>query len=108
MRRSVALVLMLLCAQVAWGEEGEIVGGLVDKMLLLDEGIVAYDEGNVIHIKREETEVNRFLAEKVKPEIEKGDKAMRGYAIDGDHTTAIAHYLKALVLIEEERLRRRK
>lgn len=63
-----------------------------------------------------QTEVDRFLTEKVQPEIEAGtnqlndsysdDSTLEGMKIQSQR--AIAHYLKALVLIEQEKLRRQK
>ena len=56
-------------------------------------------------------EVDRFLREQVQPELEAGQASIdsKGMGVDYLELTrqdAIAHYLKALVLIEQERLRR--
>ena len=50
-------------------------------------------------------EINGFLSDNVAPEIAKGNAAMPSGNYRKDEK-AIAHYLKALVLIEQEKLRR--
>lgn len=56
----------------------------------------------------EATDVDRFLSEQVQKEIEAGDNSMK--VNDGSFYDrcwkANGHYLKALVLIEQEKLRR--
>ena len=55
----------------------------------------------------EKESVDRFLSEKVQPEMEAGSDDMKvtpGMIINPE--AAIVHYLKALVLVEEERLKR--
>ena len=63
----------------------------------------AYEREIPIEIETE-SDVDRFLSEQVRLEIEAGDRELTGEEMSP--SWAIAHYLKALVLIEQERLRR--
>ena len=59
-----------------------------------------------VEVERESDRIERFLSSQVQPEIEAGDQEMRGKSYDVERSKSIAHYVKALVLIEQEKLRR--
>mgnify|MGYP001578728801 CR=1 FL=1 len=114
MRAVVAiLVLLLLCAPVAWAFD-EITIETHDGWMRC-----VKTKGKWVEVERFVDDVkgiDHFLAEKVQPEIEKGDVRLHEAKELELHWEAkqykvqlgIGNYLKALVLIEEERLRRGK
>lgn len=90
--RLLIFALILSLSQTAWAHEME---GLSHSHLENDLGIITpgFDK---------ESDTDRFLAEKVQPCIERMDERSHGAEV------AIAHYLRALVEIEMEKLRRGK
>ena len=113
LHRLVLFLSILLLTQGAWASEipqnEEVWGyGHLKEMA----------RANAEFDKAEQEKLDRFLDEKVQPEVEAGDTFLT--TADGrpswsapqmkmsESQTAIAHYLKALVEIEMERLRRGK
>ena len=103
MRQSLVLLLVLRLPGVAGAAEI-----ILDKDQSLEKWVVPSRE------EMHQIEVDRFLAEKVQPEIEAGERILKsdpGYATGSTTKGAIYseanyHLIKALVLLEQERLRR--
>lgn len=128
--RPLAFLLTLLLAQGAWADTSSDHATYDDPWPVATEEDVrvrGYKPGSRPGLPMELSEslpssyqTDRFLSTVVQPEIEDGDKYLRGYSEsvnpqtgvvsrnkqEVDSARAIAHYLKALVLLEEERLRR--
>ena len=88
MIKSIPLVLSLLLTQVAWAEDENEVPYNPEGTTITKENLVFTDTGH-------------FLTKKVKPWIEQGDYSPT-------HEAKIACYIRALVEIEQERLRKNK
>lgn len=136
MRPLALAVLLLLCGQgIGWAHDfrdeigHEIPHDITDKYVVQTGTYEKYSDGSftleptitimtvppdatisVIDIKdsgNAESDTDRFLREQVQPQIEAGDM-MANYKPPTETTGlhSCAHYLKALVLIEQEKLRR--
>ena len=98
----IALLLVLCLPCAAWAETTE-------------EFVKRHYDRGYAQARSEIEDTDRFLAEKVLPEIEAGDAAYKRnfggniiVSAEANDWNAIAHYLRALVEIEIEKLRRSK
>ena len=105
----ITLLLILLMAGTAGAVQVyETDGDLSVRKVRAGDGVTFKETEEGYEAVRVESNTDRFLSTVIQPEIEAGDRCLgwiepyRKYS----GSEAIAHYLKALVLLEQEKLRR--
>ena len=113
--RLLAFALILSLSQTAWAEVkvDEMETNFLDsnsriKKVWAGPGVILKEEQYGWSATLVETDTDRFLAEKVWPEVDEGNVWLSNTDRPWSPQYAIAKYLKALVEIEAEKLRRGK